>query len=268
MEEDDRIKIQIKYNDEIKTIDFPYTLEDLVVDFKENFNIKDKNKYFTFSYSVNRFIHNGNFKEEIGVLKERQNPLIFAEDSSKAFVELLNNKTIIDSKVSEQSDKGNLSEINENDIFNVGKTTLTLNISEDGNKIEEKNDKVDLKENINLLENEIKKTKDKIDNEINNVNILKEEIYFLNDINKEKIPIEYIKLKKKLEKLEKENEEKTKEIKEINKLNEENIRLKKIIEAKNNTIKNMEKSYKIAINELKDNFLRKIKELEENSTSI
>ena len=266
MEEDDRIKIQIKYNDEIKTIDFPYTLEDLVIYFKKNFNIKDKNKYFTFSYSVNRFIHNGNFEKEIRVLKGRQNPLIFAEDSSKAFVELLNNKTFIEE--AEQSDKGNLSEINEDDIFNVGKTTLTLNISEDGNKIEEKNDKVDLKENINLLENEIKKTKDKIDNEINNVNILKEEIYFLNDIDKEKIPIEYIKLKKKLEKLEKENEEKTKEIKEINKLNEENIRLKKIIEAKNNTIKNMEKSYKIAINELKDNFLRKIKELEENSTSI
>ena len=43
------------------------------------------------------------------------------------------------------------------DIFNDGKMMLTLNIHEDKNKIEEKNDKVDLKENINLLENKIKK---------------------------------------------------------------------------------------------------------------
>ena len=48
--EDDKIKIKIKYNDEIKSIDFPYTLEDLTIDFKKIFNIKG-NKYFNFSYS-------------------------------------------------------------------------------------------------------------------------------------------------------------------------------------------------------------------------
>ena len=36
--EDDKIKIKIKYNDEIKSIDFPYTLEDLTIDFKKIFN--------------------------------------------------------------------------------------------------------------------------------------------------------------------------------------------------------------------------------------
>ena len=45
---------------------------------------------------------------------------------------------------------------------------------------------------MSSLENEIKKTKEQIDNEINNVNILKEEIDFLNDISKEKIPMQYM----------------------------------------------------------------------------
>lgn len=265
--EDDRMKIQIKYNDEIKTIDFPITLEDLIIDFKKNFHIKDKTKYFNFSYTVDRFIHKKNFEAEIKVLQKRQNPLIFAEDSCKDFLELLNKNTSIESE-DEQNEKE--IEIKEDDIFNIGKTTITLKNDEDENenKIDEKNDKVDLKENINLLENEIKKTKDEVNNEINNVNVLKEELYFLDDISKDKIPKQYIQLKNKLEKIEKENEEKSKEIKELNKLNLENIRLKNIIEAKNNTIKNMEKSYKKAINDLKDNFLRKIKELEENSTNI
>ena len=238
--EDDKIKIKIKYNGEIKSIDFPYTLEDLTIDFKKIFNIKG-NKYFNFSYTVNRFIHNGNFEKEIRVLKERQNPIIFAEDSCKEFLELLNNEST-DTKKDEQVDEEN--------------------------NIEEKKDKVDLKENMSSLENEIKKTKEQIDNEINNVNILKEEIDFLNDISKEKIPMQYIKLKNKVEKLEKENEQKSNEVKEYNKLKDENFRLKKIIEEKNNTIKNMEKSYKKAINELKDNFIKQLKKLEENSTSI
>lgn len=263
--EDDKIKIKIKYNDEIKSIDFPYTLEDLTIDFKKIFNIKG-NKYFNFSYTVNRFIHNGNFEKEIRVLKERQNPIIFAEDSCKEFLELLNNKST-DTKKDEQEDKGNLSLIEEDDIFNKGQTVLTVNVDEENN-IEEKKDKVDLKENMSSLENEIKKTKEQIDNEINNVNILKEEIDFLNDISKEKIPMQYIKLKNKVEKLEKENEQKSNEVKEYNKLKDENFRLKKIIEEKNNTIKNMEKSYKKAINELKDNFIKQLKKLEENSTSI
>ena len=263
--EDDKIKIKIKYNDEIKSIDYPNTLEDLTIDFKKIFNIKG-NKYFNFSYTVNRFIHNGNFEKEIRVLKERQNPIIFAEDSCKEFLELLNNEST-DTKKDEQEDKGNLSLIEEDDIFNKGQTVLTVNVDEENN-IEEKKDKVDLKENMSSLENEIKKTKEQIDNEINNVNILKEEIDFLNDISKEKIPMQYIKLKNKVEKLEKENEQKSNEVKEYNKLKDENFRLKKIIEEKNNTIKNMEKSYKKAINELKDNFIKQLKKLEENSTSI
>ena len=263
--EDDKIKIKIKYNGEIKSIDFPYTLEDLTIDFKKIFNIKG-NKYFNFSYTVNRFIHNGNFEKEIRVLKERQNPIIFAEDSCKEFLELLNNKST-DTKKDEQEDKGNLSLIEEDDIFNAGQTMLTVKVDEENN-IEEKKDKVDFKENMSSLENEIKKTKEQIDNEINNVNILKEEIDFLNDISKEKIPMQYIKLKNKVEKLEKENEQKLNEVKEYNKLKDENFRLKKIIEEKNNTIKNMEKSYKKAINELKDNFIKQLKKLEENSTSI
>ena len=327
--EDDSKKIHIIYEGEDKEIDVPDSLEDLLIKFREVFKVKGS---FDFSYLGFKYLTERYCNKQINFLIKSGSPLspvIYANDSAKPFINLLNEKTLIETiidekkvkddlngtnkinendvidlcktmekvdtstkenKINEENNKADLNEINGKNIFDLGKTIETVELNEgnnindknifdlgktvetidlnDGNKIIEKNNKVDLKENINLLENELKKAKDDINNEINNVKILQEEIYFLNDISKEKIPIEYIKLKNKLEKVEKENEQKSNEIKELNKVNEENIRLKKIIEEKDNTIKNMEKSYKQAINELKENFLKKIKELEENSNII
>ena len=272
--EDNEIKIQITYNGENKFINLPDSLEDLTIDFKDIFKINKKEKYyFVFSYDAKKFIHAGNFKDEINVLKKREKPIIYAEESCEKFNELLNNPTLFDTDYPQKSEV-NLNEKKEDDIFDLGKTTQTINLNKDeGNNINEENNinennRNDLKENVEILEKELKKTEDAINNEINNINIFKEKIDFLNDINKEKIPFEYDKLKKQIENLKKENEQKSNEIKELNKINEENIRLKKIINEKDNIIQNLNKTYKNAINELKNNFIQKIKELEENSTSI
>ena len=279
--EDDEIKIQLIYNGENKCINLPDSLVDLTIDFKDIFKINKKEKnYFVFSYDVKKYIHAGNYDEEIKVLKKREKPIIYAEESCEKFNELLNNPTLFDTDYPQKSEV-NLNEKKEDDIFDLGKTTQTINLNKDegnnineennineGNNINEDNNKRDLKENVELLEKELKKTVGAINNEINNINIFKEEIDFLNDISKEKVPFEYIKLKKQLENLQKENEQKSNEIKELNKINEENIKLKKIIDEKDNIIKNLNKTYKNAINELKNNFIQKIKELEENSTSI
>ena len=273
--EDDEIKIQLIYNGENKCINLPDSLVDLTIDFKDIFKINKKEKnYFVFSYDAKKYIHAGNYDEEIKVLKKREKPIIYAEESCEKFNELLNNPTLFDTDYPQKSEV-NLNEKKEDDIFDLGKTTQTINLNKDEgnnineeNNINEDNNRRDLKENVELLEKEIKKTVGAINNEINNINIFKEEIDFLNDISKEKVPFEYIKLKKKIENLQKENEQKSNEIKELNKINEENIKLKKIIEEKDNIIKNLNKVYKNAINELKNNFIQKIKELEENSTSI
>ena len=264
--EDNEIKIQITYNGENKFINLPDSLEDLTIDFKKIFKINKKEKYyFVFSYDAKKFIHAGNFKDEINVLKKREKPIIYAEESCEKFNELLNNPIPLDT-VYPQNSEVNLNEIKESDVLVLGNTTQTININEENNINE--NNRNDLKENVEILEKELKKTEDAINNEINNINIFKEKIDFLNDINKEKIPFEYDKLKKQIENLKKENEQKSNEIKELNKINEENIRLKKIINEKDNIIKNLNKTYKNAINELKNNFIQKIKELEENTTSI
>ena len=276
--EDNEIKIQITYNGENKFINLPDSLEDLTIDFKDIFKINKKEKYyFVFSYDAKKFIHAGNFKDEINVLKKREKPIIYAEESCEKFNELLNNPILLDT-VYPQNSEVNLNEIKESDVLVLGNTTQTININEENNINEEhnineenninENNRNDLKENLEILEKELKKTEDAINNEINNINIFKEKIDFLNDINKEKIPFEYDKLKKQLENLKKENEQKSNEIKELNIINEENIRLKKIINEKDNIIQNLNKTYKNAINELKNNFIQKIKELEENTTSI
>ena len=230
MEEDekDKIKLNIVYQNETKTTPiFPTKFINLTLLFNNIFNIKkdDKIYYYTYLVKTERKLEDKNtkiFEEQMARIKAQENPTIYVWDSNEDYQKFMYDDTILESKYCLDFNLSNI-------------TTSSIYPNDDINE---------LKENFEKVENETKKISDKINSEIKNINALKEEIEFFNDINDEKMHNNFHELKDKIKMLQNENDT----IKEKNKFNidnliEENNKLKKQLEENenlNNKIKELE----------------------------
>ena len=295
-EEDKKTKIEIKYQNENKFLDkIPTSYEDLKVLFKRLYKIEG-NKYFDFQIDTKMSLTKKNFKENIYFFIRRLNPIIYVEDSTEDVFKMLNEKTKINTVIKttgennkENTDKKEIENIkeekeeiemaNNKEIYNkynelkseydkLDKENKMNNYKlKDLNKIKEENQKLakDLEEKEKLI-NELKNKKEtNINNDINNISIKP-----LNTPNEENNDKDNF-YKTKLDNIENKIDD-TKNI--ITELQKEINNLKDIIKIKNEEIiqkiQNEKKSennldnYKQKINELKQDFLSKIKDLEQS----
>ena len=295
-EEDKKTKIEIKYQNENKFLDkIPSSYEELKVLFKHLYKIEG-NKYFDFQIDTKMSLTKKNFKENIYFFIRRLNPIIYVEDSTEDVFKMLNEKTKINTVIKttgennkENTDKKEIENIkeekeekeiiNNEEIYNkynelkseydkLDRENKMNNYKlKDLNKIKEENQKLakDLEEKEKLI-NELKNKKEtNINNDINNISIKP-----LNTPNEENNDKDNF-YKTKLDNIENKIDD-TKNI--ITELQKEINNLKDIIKIKNEEIiqkiQNEKKSennldnYKQKINELKQDFLSKIKDLEQS----
>ena len=295
-EEDKKTKIEIKYQNENKFLDkIPSSYEELKVLFKRLYKIEGS-KYFDFQIDTKMSLTKKNFKENIYFFIRRLNPIIYVEDSTEDVFKMLNEKTKINTvikttgeKNKENTDKKEIENIkeekeekeiiNNEEIYNkynelkseydkLDRENKMNNYKlKDLNKIKEENQKLakDLEEKEKLI-NELKNKKEtNINNDINNISIKP-----LNTPNEENNDKDNF-YKTKLDNIENKIDD-TKNI--ITELQKEINNLKDIIKIKNEEIiqkiQNEKKSennldnYKQKINELKQDFLSKIKDLEQS----
>ena len=295
-EEDKKTKIEIKYQNENKFLDkIPSSYEELKVLFKRLYKIEGS-KYFDFQIDTKMSLTKKNFKENIYFFIRRINPIIYVEDSTENIFKILNEKTKINTVIKttgennkENTDKKEIENIkeekeekeiiNNEEIYNkynelkseydkLDKENKMNNYKlKDLNKIKEENQKLakDLEEKEKLI-NELKNKKEtNINNDINNISIKP-----LNTPNEEINDKDNF-YKTKLDNIENKIDD-TKNI--ITELQKEINNLKDIIKIKNEEIiqkiQNEKKSennldnYKQKINELKQDFLSKIKDLEQS----
>ena len=295
-EENKKIKIEIKYQNENKFLDkIPTSYEDLKVLFKRLYKIEG-NKYFDFQIDTKMSLTKKNFKENIYFFIRRINPIIYVEDSTENIFKILNEKTKINTVIKttgennkENTDKKEIENIkeekeekeiiNNEEIYNkynelkseydkLDRENKMNNYKlKDLNKIKEENQKLakDLEEKEKLI-NELKNKKEtNINNDINNISIKP-----LNTPNEENNDKDNF-YKTKLDNIENKIDD-TKNI--ITELQKEINNLKDIIKIKNEEIiqkiqkekksENNLDNYKQKINELKQDFLSKIKDLEQS----
>ena len=295
-EEDKKTKIEIKYQNENKFLDkIPTSYEDLKVLFKRLYKIEG-NKYFDFQIDTKMSLTKKNFKENIYFFIRRINPIIYVEDSTEDVFKMLNEKTRINTVIKttgennkENTDKKEIENIkeekeekeiiNNEEIYNkynelkseydkLDRENKMNNYKlKDLNKIKEENQKLakDLEEKEKLI-NELKNKKEtNINNDINNISIKP-----LNTPNEENNDKDNF-YKTKLDNIENKIDD-TKNI--ITELQKEINNLKDIIKIKNEEIiqkiqkekksENNLDNYKQKINELKQDFLSKIKDLEQS----
>ena len=295
-EEDKKTKIEIKYQNENKFLDkIPSSYEELKVLFKRLYKIEGS-KYFDFQIDTKMSLTKKNFKENIYFFIRRLNPIIYVEDSTEDVFKMLNEKTKINTVIKttgennkENTDKKEIENIkeekeekeiiNNEEIYNkynelkseydkLDRENKMNNYKlKDLNKIKEENQKLakDLEEKEKLI-NELKNKKEtNINNDINNISIKP-----LNTPNEENNDKDNF-YKTKLDNIENKIDD-TKNI--ITELQKEINNLKDIIKIKNEEIiqkiQNEKKSennldnYKQKINELKQDFLSKIKDLEQS----
>ena len=295
-EEDKKTKIEIKYQNENKFLDkIPSSYEELKVLFKRLYKIEGS-KYFDFQIDTKMSLTKKNFKENIYFFIRRLNPIIYVEDSTENIFKILNEKTKINTVIKttgennkENTDKKEIENIkeekeekeiiNNEEIYNkynelkseydkLDRENKMNNYKlKDLNKIKEENQKLakDLEEKEKLI-NELKNKKEtNINNDINNISIKP-----LNTPNEENNDKDNF-YKTKLDNIENKIDD-TKNI--ITELQKEINNLKDIIKIKNEEIiqkiQNEKKSennldnYKQKINELKQDFLSKIKDLEQS----
>ena len=295
-EEDKKTKIEIKYQNENKFLDkIPSSYEELKVLFKRLYKIEG-NKYFDFQIDTKMSLTKKNFKENIYFFIRRINPIIYVEDSTENIFKILNEKTKINTVIKttgennkENTDKKEIENIkeekeekeiiNNEEIYNkynelkseydkLDKENKMNNYKlKDLNKIKEENQKLakDLEEKEKLI-NELKnKQETNINNDINNISIKP-----LNTPNEENNDKDNF-YKTKLDNIENKIDD-TKNI--ITELQKEINNLKDIIKIKNEEIiqkiqkekksENNLDNYKQKINELKQDFLSKIKDLEQS----
>ena len=295
-EEDKKTKIEIKYQNENKFLDkIPTSYEDLKVLFKRLYKIEG-NKYFDFQIDTKMSLTKKNFKENIYFFIRRINPIIYVEDSTEDVFKMLNEKTKINTVIKttgennkENTDKKEIENIkeekeekeiiNNEEIYNkynelkseydkLDRENKMNNYKlKDLNKIKEENQKLakDLEEKEKLI-NELKNKKEtNINNDINNISIKP-----LNTPNEENNDKDNF-YKTKLDNIENKIDD-TKNI--ITELQKEINNLKDIIKIKNEEIiqkiqkekksENNLDNYKQKINELKQDFLSKIKDLEQS----
>ena len=295
-EENKKIKIEIKYQNENKFLDkIPTSYEDLKVLFKRLYKIEG-NKYFDFQIDTKMSLTKKNFKENIYFFIRRLNPIIYVEDSTEDVFKMLNEKTKINTVIKttgennkENTDKKEIENIkeekeekeiiNNEEIYNkynelkseydkLDRENKMNNYKlKDLNKIKEENQKLakDLEEKEKLI-NELKNKKEtNINNDINNISIKP-----LNTPNEENNDKDNF-YKTKLDNIENKIDD-TKNI--ITELQKEINNLKDIIKIKNEEIiqkiqkekksENNLDNYKQKINELKQDFLSKIKDLEQS----
>ena len=295
-EEDKKTKIEIKYQNENKFLDkIPSSYEELKVLFKRLYKIEGS-KYFDFQIDTKMSLTKKNFKENIYFFIRRLNPIIYVEDSTEDVFKMLNEKTKINTVIKttgennkENTDKKEIENIkeekeekeiiNNEEIYNkynelkseydkLDRENKMNNYKlKDLNKIKEENQKLakDLEEKEKLI-NELKNKKEtNINNDINNISIKP-----LNTPNEEINDKDNF-YKTKLDNIENKIDD-TKNI--ITELQKEINNLKDIIKIKNEEIiqkiQNEKKSennldnYKQKINELKQDFLSKIKDLEQS----
>ena len=295
-EEDKKTKIEIKYQNENKFLDkIPSSYEELKVLFKRLYKIEG-NKYFDFQIDTKMSLTKKNFKENIYFFIRRLNPIIYVEDSTEDVFKMLNEKTKINTVIKttgennkENTDKKEIENIkeekeekeiiNNEEIYNkynelkseydkLDRENKMNNYKlKDLNKIKEENQKLakDLEEKEKLI-NELKNKKEtNINNDINNISIKP-----LNTPNEENNDKDNF-YKTKLDNIENKIDD-TKNI--ITELQKEINNLKDIIKIKNEEIiqkiqkekksENNLDNYKQKINELKQDFLSKIKDLEQS----
>ena len=295
-EEDKKTKIEIKYQNENKFLDkIPSSYEELKVLFKRLYKIEG-NKYFDFQIDTKMSLTKKNFKENIYFFIRRINPIIYVEDSTENIFKILNEKTKINTVIKttgennkENTDKKEIENIkeekeekeiiNNEEIYNkynelkseydkLDRENKMNNYKlKDLNKIKEENQKLakDLEEKEKLI-NELKnKQETNINNDINNISIKP-----LNTPNEENNDKDNF-YKTKLDNIENKIDD-TKNI--ITELQKEINNLKDIIKIKNEEIiqkiqkekksENNLDNYKQKINELKQDFLSKIKDLEQS----
>ena len=295
-EEDKKTKIEIKYQNENKFLDkIPSSYEELKVLFKRLYKIEGS-KYFDFQIDTKMSLTKKNFKENIYFFIRRINPIIYVEDSTENIFKILNEKTKINTVIKttgennkENTDKKEIENIkeekeekeiiNNEEIYNkynelkseydkLDRENKMNNYKlKDLNKIKEENQKLakDLEEKEKLI-NELKNKKEtNINNDINNISI--KPLNTPNEENNDKDNFD----KTKLDNIENKIDD-TKNI--ITELQKEINNLKDIIKIKNEEIikkiqkekksKNNLDNYKQKINELKQDFLSKIKDLEQS----
>ena len=295
-EEDKKTKIEIKYQNENKFLDkIPSSYEELKVLFKRLYKIEGS-KYFDFQIDTKMSLTKKNFKENIYFFIRRLNPIIYVEDSTEDVFKMLNEKTKINTVIKttgennkENTDKKEIENIkeekeekeiiNNEEIYNkynelkseydkLDRENKMNNYKlKDLNKIKEENQKLakDLEEKEKLI-NELKNKKEtNINNDINNISIKP-----LNTPNEENNDKDNF-YKTKLDNIENKIDD-TKNI--ITELQKEINNLKDIIKIKNEEIiqkiqkekksENNLDNYKQKINELKQDFLSKIKDLEQS----
>ena len=295
-EEDKKTKIEIKYQNENKFLDkIPSSYEELKVLFKRLYKIEGS-KYFDFQIDTKMSLTKKNFKENIYFFIRRINPIIYVEDSTENIFKILNEKTKINTVIKttgennkENTDKKEIENIkeekeekeiiNNEEIYNkynelkseydkLDRENKMNNYKlKDLNKIKEENQKLakDLEEKEKLI-NELKNKKEtNINNDINNISIKP-----LNTPNEENNDKDNF-YKTKLDNIENKIDD-TKNI--ITELQKEINNLKDIIKIKNEEIiqkiqkekksENNLDNYKQKINELKQDFLSKIKDLEQS----
>ena len=295
-EEDKKTKIEIKYQNENKFLDnIPSSYEELKVLFKRLYKIEGS-KYFDFQIDTKMSLTKKNFKENIYFFIRRLNPIIYVEDSTEDVFKMLNEKTKINTVIKttgennkENTDKKEIENIkeekeekeiiNNEEIYNkynelkseydkLDRENKMNNYKlKDLNKIKEENQKLakDLEEKEKLI-NELKNKKEtNINNDINNISIKP-----LNTPNEEINDKDNF-YKTKLDNIENKIDD-TKNI--ITELQKEINNLKDIIKIKNEEIiqkiqkekksENNLDNYKQKINELKQDFLSKIKDLEQS----
>lgn len=295
-EEDKKTKIEIKYQNENKFLDkIPSSYEELKVLFKRLYKIEGS-KYFDFQIDTKMSLTKKNFKENIYFFIRRINPIIYVEDSTEDVFKMLNEKTTINT-VMKTTGENNEENTNKKEIENIKEEKEEIEMAnnkeiynkynelkseydkldkenkmnnyklKDLNKIKEENQKLakDLEEKEKLI-NELKNKKEtNINNDINNISIKP-----LNTPNEEINDKDNF-YKTKLDNIENKIDD-TKNI--ITELQKEINNLKDIIKIKNEEIiqkiQNEKKSennldnYKQKINELKQDFLSKIKDLEQS----
>ena len=231
------IEIDIVYQKEKKTLkfNFPYSFDTLISSFKKLFNVEKEKEYFEFSYDVKKKIKINTFFNDLKILINREDPIIYAEDSCE---ELLK-KTVIQSQYIDNEEKMlNFEGMMIKDPFGVKTIVDDDDDINENDKIENnENEKVNMKESIKILENELRKTENEISEEKDKINLLNNEIEFLTDITDEKISKEFLELKNKITALQNENEKLKKIIEENNEQKNKNELNKKLSLDENNKIK-------------------------------
>ena len=229
------IEIDIVYQKEKKTLkfNFPYSFDTLISSFKKLFNVEKEKEFFEFSYDVKKKIKINTFFNDLKILINREDPIIYAEDSCEALLEL-SKKTIIQSQYIDNEEKMlNFEGMMIKDPFGVKTIVDDDDDINENDKIENnENEKVNMKESIKILENELRKTENEISEEKDKINLLNNEIEFLTDITDEKISKEFLELKNKITALQNENE-----------------KLKKIIEENNEQKNKIELNLKLSLDE-------------------